>query len=61
MTEDTTRDADTGQGYELRYFARKHGLTTAQAAQIIRHHGTDRAKLNAAAVQLRRSGQAGKP
>lgn len=47
----------SGQGYELRYFARKHGLTTAQAADIIRRFGTDRAKLNEAAVKLRRSGQ----
>jgi hypothetical protein len=61
MTDDTTSNAVAGPGYELRYFARKHGLTTAQAAQIIRRFGNDRAKLNAAAVQLRRSGQAGEP
>ena len=45
------------QGYELRYFARKHGLTTAQANDLIRRIGNDRAKLNEAAVRLRR-GQA---
>jgi hypothetical protein len=44
-----------GQGYELRYFARKHGLTTAQANDLIRRIGNDRAKLNEAAVRLRRS------
>ena len=43
------------QGYELRYFARKHGLTTAQAMDLIRRIGNDRAKLNEAAVKLRRS------
>ena len=43
------------QGYELRYFARKHGLTTAQAMDLIRKIGNDRAKLNEAAVRLRRS------
>jgi len=49
--------APTAKGYELRYFARKHGLTTAQAAAIIRRFGSDRAKLNEAAVKLRRSTQ----
>lgn len=44
-------------GYELRYFARKHGLTTAQAMDLIRRIGNDRAKLNEAAVRLRRAGQ----
>lgn len=43
------------QGYELRYFARKHGLTTAQAMDLIRRIGKDRARLNEAAVRLRRS------
>ena len=45
------------QGYELRYFARKHGLTTAQANDLIRRIGNDRAKLNEAAVRLRRASQ----
>lgn len=47
------------QGYELRYFARKHGLTTAQANDLIRRIGNDRAKLNEAAVRLRRSSRPG--
>ena len=62
MKDDTTKRgaADrarvaSGQGYELRYFARKHGLTTAQANDLIRRIGTDRGKLNEAAVRLRRS------
>lgn len=56
MTSDAA--APEEKGYELRYFARKHGLTTAQAADIIRRFGSDRAKLNEAAVKLRRAGQA---
>ncbi len=49
------RDVAGGEGYELRYFARKHSLTTAQAMDLIRRIGNDRAKLNEAAVKLRRS------
>lgn len=52
------RTSDTAaQGYELRYFARKHGLTTAQAMDLIRRIGNDRARLNEAAVRLRRTGR----
>lgn len=61
MSDDTTKRGGTdrpkvagGEGYELRYFARKHGLTTAQAMDLIRRIGNDRAKLNEAAVRLRR-------
>lgn len=56
-TGDRNRVAEN-QGYELRYFARKHGLTTAQATELIRKIGNDRAKLNEAAVRLRRSNAA---
>ena len=38
-----------GQGYEVNYFARKHGLTTEQAREIIERFGNDREKLNAEA------------
>ena len=62
MTDDTSKQGAADrirvsgeQGYELRYFARKHGLTTAQATDLIRRIGNDRAKLNEAAVKLRRS------
>lgn len=62
MTDDISDpdDGDRGpvadeQGYELRYFARKHGLTTAQALDLIRRIGKDRGRLNEAAVRLRRS------
>lgn len=42
-----------GQGYELGYFARKHGISRDQARQLIARIGNDRAKLNAAAEKLR--------
>jgi hypothetical protein len=42
-----------GQGYELGYFARKHGISRDQARQLIGTIGNDRAKLNAAAAKLK--------
>jgi hypothetical protein len=42
-----------GQGYELAYFARKHGITQDQARQLIAKIGNDRAKLDAAAEKLK--------
>jgi hypothetical protein len=42
-----------GQGYELSYFARKHGISRDQAKQLIARIGNDRAKLNAAAEKLK--------
>lgn len=42
-----------GQGYELGYFARKHGLSRDQARELIKKVGNDRAKLNAAAEKLK--------
>ena len=43
-----------GQGYELGYFARKHGISRDQARDLIGRIGNDRAKLNAAAEKLKR-------
>jgi hypothetical protein len=43
-----------GQGYELGYFARKHGISRDQARSLIERVGNDRAKLNAAAEKLGR-------
>lgn len=51
----TPCNASEAQGYEMRYFARKHGLTTAQAVDLLRRIGKDRGKLNEAAARLRRS------
>jgi hypothetical protein len=42
-----------GQGYELGYFARKHGISRDEAKKLIARVGNDRAKLNAAAEKLR--------
>lgn len=42
-----------GQGYELGYFARKHGISRDQARSLISRIGNDRAKLNAAAQKLK--------
>lgn len=43
-----------GQGYEVAYFARKHGITKEQALKLIEEVGNDRAKLNAAAAKLKK-------
>ena len=42
-----------GQGYELGYFARKHGISRDEARRLIERVGNDRAKLNAAAEKLK--------
>lgn len=43
-----------GQGYEVNYFARKHGISAGQARELIAEVGNDREKLNAAAEKLAR-------
>lgn len=51
-----TRDRDrvsADEPYELEYFARKHGISTEQARELIARVGNDRAKLDAAAEQLK--------
>lgn len=42
-----------GEGYELDYFAQKHGLSRDQARDLIARHGNDREKLDAAAERLK--------
>jgi hypothetical protein len=42
-----------GQGYELGYFARKHGISRDDARALIARIGNDRAKLNAAAEKMK--------
>jgi hypothetical protein len=42
-----------GEGYEVAYFARKHGITQTQARELIEKHGNDRAKLDKAAAKLK--------
>jgi hypothetical protein len=41
------------QPYQLAYFARKHGLTRAQAQKIIERCGPDRARANREAKRVR--------
>jgi hypothetical protein len=41
------------QGYEVSYFARKHGITSEQARAIIKRIGNDRTKLDAAAKRAK--------
>lgn len=43
------------EGYEVRYFAEKHGITTEQAQALIREHGNSREKLDAAAERLKQN------
>lgn len=42
-----------GQGYEVNYFARKHGIRKDQAQDLIKRIGNDRQKLNTAAQKLK--------
>ena len=43
------------QGYELRYFARKHGLSLDQAHGLVKQVGNVRTRLNEAADKLKSS------
>lgn len=43
-----------GEGYEVNYFARKHGISKDQAQDLIKRVGNDREKLNAAAGKLKK-------
>ncbi|MBQ0821179.1 DUF3606 domain-containing protein [Microvirga sp. HBU67558] len=43
-----------GEGYEVEYFARKHGISVVQAEELIKEHGNNREKLDAAAGKLKR-------
>ena len=42
------REVGGSEGYEVSYFAEKHGITIAQARALIQRVGNDRAKLDAA-------------
>jgi hypothetical protein len=43
------------EGYEVRYFADKHSITTEQAQALIREHGNNRENLDAAAERLKQN------
>ena len=51
--EEDRRSVAESEPYEVAYFARKHGITTAQAMALIEAHGNDRAVLDAAAERLK--------
>ena len=42
------------EGYEVAYFAKKHGITREQAVKLIDRIGNDREKLNKAAAKLKK-------
>ncbi|PBB17405.1 DUF3606 domain-containing protein [Mesorhizobium sp. WSM4313] len=48
------RQVSGGEGYEVNYFARKHGISREQADAPIKRVGNDRDKLNAAAEKLKK-------
>ena len=41
-----------GETYEVDYFARKHGISRAEAERLIKEVGNDREKLDEAAAKL---------
>ena len=41
-----------GQDFEVEHLARKHGILEEQVRELIREHGNDRAKLEAAISRL---------
>lgn len=47
------RKVSKSEGYEVAYFARKHGITRDQAVRLIDRIGNDREKLNIAAAKLK--------
>lgn len=47
------RSVAGGEGYELDYFASKHGITRDQAQDLIKRVGNNRDKLDAAAAKLK--------
>lgn len=42
-----------GEGYEVEYFAQKHGITPEQARHLIKDHGNDRETLDREAEKLK--------
>jgi hypothetical protein len=42
-----------GEAYEVTYFARKHGISQAQAKDIIKRFGPSRARCDTAAKKLK--------
>lgn len=53
MTAADRRLVSGTQKYEVDYFAKKHGITDADARRIIKQHGNDRDAADKAASRLR--------
>lgn len=47
------RQVAGGEGYQVNYFARKHGISKDQAQDLIKRIGNDREKLDAAVAKLK--------
>jgi hypothetical protein len=45
-----------GEGYEVDYFARKHGISPADVERLIRRVGNNREKLDAEVERLKKVG-----
>jgi hypothetical protein len=43
----------SGEEYEVEYFARKHGISTEQARELIKQHGNSREVLDREAEKLK--------
>ena len=59
MADDKSKRGSSDRGrvaseepYEVNYFARKHKITVAQARELIKRIGANRAKLNSEAAKL---------
>ena len=50
---DDRRTVAGDDGYEVRYFAEKHGITPDQARDLINKHGNDRETLDREAEKLK--------
>ncbi|MCC7348905.1 MAG: DUF3606 domain-containing protein [Variibacter sp.] len=48
------RKVSGSEGYEVNYFATKHGITREQARNLIAKVGNDRDKLNKAAARIKK-------
>lgn len=51
---DDRRRVARDEGYEVRYFAEKHGITPDQARALIDKHGNDRETLDREAERLKK-------
>jgi hypothetical protein len=62
MADDKTKVANQdrsrvagGEGYEVEYFAQKHGIAPEEARNLIRQYGNNRETLDREAAKLKRA------